>query len=377
LLVGAGLLARTLYNLQHADLGYPAERLLLVRIDPQEAGYGGAIRRESLIRELLEQFRRIPAVRSTSFSNLGVFSGGNSTLEIEVEGYVPKGDQDRGADFDVVGPGYFAALGVPIVLGRDILESDRPGAPGICVVNAAFAKQFFEGRNPIGRNITSLEDNARMTCQVVGVANNARTQNLRRDVKPRYYLPAVPPFDVEFKSPIFLIRTVTDSAPVLAAVRQIIQRADASLPILSARSIEEQMAPLTAQDRAVAQIAVAFSAVALTLAAIGLYGVLSYGIARRKSEIAIRIALGAQTAGVVGMILRETTGLIIAGLVLGAGLAYAASRVVTSQLFGVAPQDPLTLALAIGILVAVALSAAYLPARRASKLDPMVALRSE
>jgi ABC-type antimicrobial peptide transport system permease subunit len=160
-------------------------------------------------------------------------------------------------------------------------------------------------------------------------------------------------------------------------VRQTIQRTDASLPIISAKSIEEQMAPLTAQDRAVAQIAIAFGAVALTLAAIGLYGVLSYGIARRKSEIAIRIALGSRPARVIAMILRETTRLIIAGLVLGAGLAYAASRVFTSQLFGVAPQDPLTLALAIGILVVVALSAAYLPARRASKLDPMVALRSE
>jgi ABC-type antimicrobial peptide transport system permease subunit len=135
------------------------------------------------------------------------------------------------------------------------------------------------------------------------------------------------------------------------------------------------MAPLTAQDRAVAQVAVAFGAVALTLAAIGLYGVLSYGIARRKSEIAIRIALGSRPARVVAMILGETTGLIIAGLALGAGLAYAASRVVTSQLFGVTPQDPLTLAWAIGILVATALSAAYFPAHRASKLDPMAALR--
>jgi len=376
LLVGAGLLARTLYNLQRVDLGYPAERLLLVRIDTREAGYN-AVRRDTLIRDLLEQFRRIPAVRSASFSNLGVFSGGNSTLDIQVEGYVPNGDKDRKSSMDVVGPDYFSALGVPIVLGRGILESDRPGAPGICVVNAAFAKQFFEGRNPIGRSITSVEDNARMTCQVVGVANNARTQNLRRDVKPRYYLPAVPPFDVEFKSPIFLIRTATDSAPVLAVVRQIIQRADASLPIISANSIEEQMTPLTAQDRAVAQIAVAFGTVALTLAAIGLYGVLSYGIARRKSEIAIRIALGARPARVIAMVLRETTRMVIAGLALGAGLAYAASRIVTSQLFGVTPQDPLTLALAIGILVAVALSAAYFPAHRASKLDPMVALRSE
>jgi predicted permease len=372
LLVGAGLLARTLNNLQRVDLGYPAERLMLVRIDTREAGYN-AIRRGALIRDLLEQFRRIPGVRAASFSSLGVFSGGNSALQIQVEGYVPTGDKDRNSSMDVVGPDYFSALGVPIVLGRGILESDRPGAPASCVVNAAFAKQFFDGQNPIGGRITSVEDHT-ATCVVAGVANNARTQNLRRDVAPRYYLPAMQfPFDIEY--PIFLIRTATDSAPFLAAVRQTIQRTDASLPILYARSIQEQMAPLTAQDRAVAQVAVAFGAVALTLAAIGLYGVLSYGIARRKSELAIRIALGSRPARVVAMILGETTGLIIAGLALGAGLAYAASRVVTSQLFGVTPQDPLTLAWAIGILVATALSAAYFPAHRASKLDPMAALR--
>ncbi|MBZ5677401.1 MAG: ABC transporter permease [Acidobacteriia bacterium] len=375
LLVGAGLLARTLYNLQRTDLGYPAERLLLVRIDPREAGYN-SVRRDTLMRELLEQFQRIPGVRAASFSSLGVFSGGNTILGVEVEGYTPKGDKDRSSDFDAVGPGYFAALGAPIVRGRDILESDRHGAPNVCVVNEAFAKQFFEGRNPIGRSVTSAEEHERMTCQVVGVAKNARTQKLRRDAKPRCYLAAMQsPSDAE--SPTILIRTATGPAPVLAAVRQTIQRTYSSLPILSVKSIEEQVARLTAQDRAVAQIALAFAAVALTLAAIGLYGVLSYGIARRRSEIAIRIALGAQSARVIAMVLRETTRMVIAGLALGAGLAYAASRVVTSQLFGVSPQDPLTLALAIGILVAVALCAAYFPAQRASKLDPMVALRSE
>jgi ABC-type antimicrobial peptide transport system permease subunit len=150
-----------------------------------------------------------------------------------------------------------------------------------------------------------------------------------------------------------------------------------ALAIDSARSIEESMAPLTAQDRTTAQLAVAFGCVALTLAAIGLYGVLSYGIARRKGEIAVRIAVGAQPGRVIAMILRETIGLVVAGLAVGGGLAYAASRLIASRLYGVAPQDPLTLALAAGLLVAVALSAAYLPARRASRLDPMAALRQE
>jgi predicted permease len=375
LLVGAGLLARTVYNLQRADLGYPGQRLLLVRVDSREAGYDAA-RFDSLHRELAGQFQRIPGVRAVSFSQLGVFSGGNSHSEIEVEGYAAKTDNDRGSDLDVVGPGYFRALGVPIVLGREIMESDHAAAPRICVINEAFAKRFFNRRNPVGMRITSIGEKDRTPYQVVGVAKNSRTQSLRGDVEPRYFVPAAqPPSFVS--SPTFLIRTATGNAPVMAAVRKTIQRVDAALPIESARSIEERIAPLTAQDRTTAQLAVVFGCVALTLAAIGLYGVLGYGIARRKGEIAVRIALGAQPGRVVAMILRETIGTVIAGLALGAGLAYVASRLIDSRLYGVAPQDPPTMVLAAGLLVLVALGAAYLPARRASRLDPMAALRQE
>jgi len=374
LLVGAGLMARTVYNLQRADLGFPAERLLLVRVDLREAA-PDPMRLDSLVRELLGQLQRIPGVRAASFSHLGVFSGGESSTTIEVEGYTPKGDNDRGSARDGVGPAYFSTLGVPIALGRDILESDRGDAPKVCVINEAFAQRFFDRRNPIGMRITAIGDNdSRTAYQVVGVAKNARTQSLRGDVVPRYFLPASQP-PPSARAPTFLIRTATDSAPVMAAVRKTIQRVDGALPIMSARSIEAQMAPLTAQDRTTAQLAVAFGCVALALAAIGLYGVLSYGIARRTGEIAIRIALGAQPGRVISMILRETIGLVSAGLALGGGLAYAASRLIDSRLYGVAPQDPLTLALATGLLLVVALSAAYVPAQRASRVDPMVALR--
>jgi len=262
-------------------------------------------------------------------------------------------------------------------MGREILESDHLGAPRICVINEAFAKRFFNGRNPIGMRITAIEDSEkRTTYQVVGVARNARTQSMRGDVEPRYFVSAEQR-SFSANNPFFLIRTATGTAPVLAAVRQSVQRVDAALPIMSAGSIAEQMAPLTAQDRTTAQLAIVFGCVALTLAAIGLYGVLSYGIARRSGEIAIRIALGARPGRVIAMILRETSGLVIAGLAVGGGLAYAASLLINSRLYGVAPQDPLTLALATGLLVLVSLSAVYLPARRASRLEPMAALRQE
>jgi putative ABC transport system permease protein len=376
LLVCAGLLVRTIYNLQNVELGFPAERLLLVRVDSREAGYDAA-RSHSLFRELRGDFQRIPGVRSASFSSLGLFSGGNSVSGIEVEGYAPNEDTDRHSALDVVGPGYFSTLGVHIILGREIRESDQPGAPKVAVINEAFAKRFFDGRNPIGRRIASIDDDKRTTYQVAGVAKNARTQRpLRGDVEPRYFV-AAEQSPSSVNSPIFLIRTATGTAPVLTAVRQTIQSVEAALPIIHAESIEEQMAPLTAQDRTTAQLVVVFGCVALTLAAIGLYGVLSYGIARRKGEIAIRIALGARPGRVISMILGETIGLVITGLAAGAGLAYPASRLITSQLYGVAPHDPLTLALAVGLLMLVAVSAAYLPARRASRQDPMVALRQE
>jgi predicted permease len=378
LLVGAGLLARTVYNLQRADLGFPAERLALVRVDFREAAYEDA-RRESALHELVGRIQQIPGVQAASFSQLGVFSGGESSTTIEVEGYTAtKGDHDRGSALDVVGPGYFSTLHVPMRLGREILETDRGDAPNVCVINEAFAKRFFDQRNPIGKLITEVDDNPndRTTYHVVGVAKDAHTQNLRGNVAPRYFVAAKQDL-AAMKSPTFLIRTATESAPVIAAVRKTIERVDAGLPVLSASSIEEEIAPLTAQDRTTAQLAVVFGSVALMLAAIGLYGVLSYGVARRTGEIAIRIALGAQSGRVISMILRETIGVVSVGLALGGSLAYAASRLIGSRLYGVAPQDPLTFAVATSLLLLVALSAAYLPAQRAARLDPIAALRQQ
>jgi predicted permease len=378
LIVGAGLLVRTVYNLQHADLGFASGQLSLLRVDLRE-GAGEPAQREMLVRELVSQIQRVPGVRAVTYSQLGIFSGGESFSSINVEGYTPKGETDKGSAVDTVGSGYFAALGIPITLGRDIEERDRDSAGEVCVINEAFAKQFFDKRHPIGMRITvEPAEREQVTRYVVGVAKDAQThtQDFRRRVAPRFYVPARPGSS-DLNSPTFLIRTATNSARVMTAVRDVAQRVTPSSPITDAGSIDEQMAPLTAQDRTTARLAVGFGAVALALAAVGLYGVLSYGVARRTGELAIRIALGARSSRVIAMILQETVVLLVAALAFGAVLAYASLRLIDSRLYGIEPQDPLTLASAAGLLVAVAIVAAYLPAHRASRVDPMMALRQQ
>ena len=374
LLVGAGLLARTVYNLQRADLGFPARQLLLVRVDLREAGYEEEERRDQLLQQLVSEIRRLPGVQAISFSELGLFSGGESSATVAIDGYVPKRDEDRDSAMDNVGPRYFSTLGIPMRLGRDVVESDRDGGAAVCMINEAFARQFFDRRNPVGSRVTLVnEDEGRRSYQIVGVAGDAHTSGLRGAVEPRFFVASQRSSGT--MSPTLLIRTAMESGPILPTIRKAIQAIDPKLPIVASTSIEDQMAPLTAQDRAAAKLAVVFGSVALTLAAIGLYGVLSYGVARRTAEIAIRIALGSRPGRVVAMILRETVALVSVGLALGAALAYVALRLIDSRLYGVAPQDPLTLALALGLLLIVALGAAFLPAIRASRVDPMVALR--
>jgi predicted permease len=372
LLVCAGLLMRTIDNLQHVDVGFHSERLLLARVDLSEIVQDTA-RRDRVLRDLHARIRRVPGVQTVSFSQLGLFSGGFSSATIEVEGSALTADTLVESALDRVGADYFTTLGIPIRLGRDISTNDRADTVKVCVINDAFARRFFSGRDPIGMHVTTIDDNARTTYEVVGIAGDARIQDLRREVEARFFVPAEQRRSLG-TSRTFLIRALTETAAVAAAVRQAVTDVDAPVSLSSLAFIEQQMAPLTAEERVIARLTVVFGSVALALAAIGLYGVLSFGIVRRSSEIAIRIALGAQSRGIVTMILRETLGLVVAGLLLGGALAYVGSRLVASRLYRVGPQDPLTLIVATAVLLVVALLAACLPAYRASRMDPMAAL---
>jgi predicted permease len=375
LLVGAGLLLQTLQNLQQVDLGYAKERLLMVRVDVQTAGYEEN-RRVPLFQRLLDRVRAAPGVRAATYSKSGLFLGSDSSDEVVVEGYTRKGNDDRGSRYDYVGPNFFSTLGIPLLLGREITERDQPSSNRVCVINEAFAKRFFAGRNPLGMHITQVYGNQRNTYQIVGVARDSRKRSLRGDVEHRFFVPVAQPIDVpNFVS--FAVRTAAEPSSVIASVRRAILSEDPNLPIPAARSMTELIDERMVQDRLLARLSMAFGAVALLLAAVGLYGVLSYGVARRTNEIGIRKALGAQHGAVMAMILRETALLLVVGLLAGIALSAAGMRLIASRLYGLAPTDPLAFAAAIAVLTGVALAATWLPAYRASRVDPLIALRYE
>jgi predicted permease len=375
LLVGAGLLVRTLSNLQGVDLGYAKEPLLLLHLDAEAAGFE-PIRQAAAIEGLLERIRAVPGVERASYSNNGLFGGSDNGDQIAVEGYAARANENLGSRYDQVGPGYFSTLGIPVRLGREITAQDRAGGPMVCVINETFAKRFFDGRNPIGLHVSQEYAEVRHSYEVVGVVRDSRQNRLRGEVEHRFYVPATQPA-ASIGAVAFLIRPAGDTARVMMDVRRAIQQAEPNMTITVARALTEAIDRRIVQDRLLAQLSMAFGVVAVLLAAIGLYGVLSYGVARRTNEIGIRKALGAQQRTLMGMILRETGWLLLVGLLAGAALSAAGVRLITSRLYGLTASDPIAFVSAIAVLGIVAIAATWLPAYRASRVDPLVALRYE
>jgi predicted permease len=376
LLIGAGWFIRTLRNLENVDLGYPREKLVVVGLDLLSAGYSGE-RLPIGYQELRERLVRIPGVRAVTYSQNGLFSGSESGDQITVEGYKPQKPRDDHARFDQVGPNYFSVVGIPILLGRDIEARDGESAESVCVVNEAFTKFYFGDRNPIGKHVTDEFPDTRKTFVIVGVARDARDHSLRRDIARRFYLSALQPLGGFSPFMNYEIRTYGDASGVVQAARKAILAFDAAIPIGSDKPLVSMLDDNLRQERLIAQLSTVFGGLALLLACIGLYGVLSYGVAQRTNEIGIRMALGAERGSVIRMVLRETAILILIGLAVGVPASLACARFVESKLFGLKAADPLTLAAALGIMIAVAVASGYLPARRASKVDPLIALRYE
>ncbi|HTV56284.1 MAG TPA: ADOP family duplicated permease, partial [Terriglobia bacterium] len=378
LLVGAGLLLRTLVNLEGQNLGFNDEHILLVNTDPRLAGFKAG-QLDRLYRQLLSRLNALPGVESATIAYYSPMSGSRSTTSTTIQGYTPHPNEDVSVNENQVGPNYFATLGIPVLLGRPIGPQDTPTSPKVVVVNQAFVERYLRGQNPIGKRVWVghgyYPPPPELPQEIVGLVADARYRDPSKPAEPFAYEPLSQ--DPGFFAGNIEVRTAGDPRAAAAEVRRAIQDVDSALPIGSVQTLRMQVSDQLNQQRLVARLSVLFGLLALALAAVGLYGVVAYWVTRRTQEIGIRMALGAQKTDVLWLVVRRGLTTTLIGVGFGMAAAFSLSRLIASSLYGVKPTDPLTFAVVALIVIAIALLAAYIPARRATKVDPMVALRYE
>jgi predicted permease len=383
LLAAAGLLLRSYTAVLAVDPGFRADHLLLVETPLAPSKYAKLEDRTELYRRVLERVRALPSVASAGYVNLApiVFKGGRAYVSIEGEPAPSQADFSRYIVADrVAGAGYLETLGVPLLRGRQFDSRDGPGAAPTIVINESLARRFWPNQDPLGRRIkigAPQVDNPWLT--VVGVVGDVHQMGLDVAAEPEFFLSADQPV---MSSPFFwpsylLVRTHTEPLDLTAAVRAAVSEIDSSQPIASMRSMDDVLVADVASRNTQLTLVAAFAALAVLLAAVGLYGVLSYTVARRTAEIGLRMALGAQASAVVGGVIRGALRLGALGIVLGLAASFAVTRFLGSFLFGVSPTDPVTLAGVALLLLVVTALASFVPARRAARIQPVIALRSE
>jgi predicted permease len=375
LIIGAGLLVRTLRNLERLDPGFSRHNVLLVGLDPTRAGYKDG-RLVQLYQQVLERILQMPGVRSASFSFLTPISGGGWDNYAFVEGYTPRPGEDMDVYINAVGPRFFETLGTPLILGREFAPQDRAGSTQVALVNQTMAQRFFANRNPIGGHFGWGKLNRKREYEIIGVVGDAKYLSLRESVPPTAYL-YIPQEPANLGGVTFEISSAVPPAGLAPQVRRLLQRVDSRLNASNVDTLAEQVDRSLYQEKLVSTLSSFFGALAVLLACIGLYGIMSYAVARRTSEIGIRMALGAQSRCILRMVLGEALLLAASGVALGLPSAWAATHSITSMLYGLKHTDPLTILASTLLMAAVAALAGYLPARRASRVDPMVALRYE
>jgi predicted permease len=370
-LSGAGLLVRTLENLKSINPGFDTRNILLFRLEPSLNGYTGD-RSKNLYSELLARVQAIPGVISATYSFDDLLSGNAWRTSFGIEG------ETHSTTLSTLGlqagPKYFETMGIPVMAGRVFTSQDYSLPPDTkwepAIINEAFARTFFKDQNPLGRRITGVGHKG-ASVEIVGIVGDTKFLNLRSEMAPTLFIRA------GGGEAVFEIRTAVDPRTILPEVRSVLSQLDSNLPLFSVRTETEQIDRSLFQVRLIARLSSFFSALSLLLACIGLYGLLSYEVARRTREIGVRMALGARPSDVLRFIVRQGIALSAAGAVLGILGALGVTRYLASLLYGVRPFDPLTF-LAVALLLGlVALAACYLPARRASHVDPLVALRYE
>lgn len=375
LLVGAGLFTRSLSNLRALDPGFRTDGLLAFTLTPGRSGYAAEPTRQLLWR-VRERLAGLPGVRSVSMAQNPLMTDSVWQRTVRVDGYTRGEDEDMNPRINGVGPGFFTTLGMPLVAGREIGEGDGPGAPRVAVVNEAFARRYFAGRSPLGRRIGWGRDRPEaLPIEIVGVVRDARTDNLHEEPERAVFVPAAQ--DEDLTGLVFYLRTSGDPAALAGVARAAVREIDAALPVTDLGTMASVVDESLFTERIVAGLSGAFGLLATLLAALGLYGVMSYAVARRTREIGVRVALGAEPRGILGLVLGEVAALAGIGMAIGLPGGWGLGRLVESRLFGLDAFDPPTLLLTVAVLATAALLAGALPAWRALRVEPAAALRHD
>jgi predicted permease len=368
LLTMAGLLLRSLRAAQNADLGFDPTGIAIFSTEIANQGYDET-RGRAFYDDLLHRVAALPSVRAVSLAERTPLGLDYSRRGVAVEGYEPAQGEDMEFGANIVGPGYLGLMHIPLERGRDFTESDRAGSLPVAIVNQAFARRFWPGENPIGKRIR-IGDSAR---EVVGVAHDSKNRSLDESAAPYFYLPF---FQYYQPNMTLEVRTAGNAAAIIPAVRREIAALDRDLPVQSG-TLEDALGLSLLPQRAGATLLGIFSVLGLVLASIGLYGVVAYTVAQRTRELGIRVALGAESRDIYRAVLGHGVKLTMFGLIIGIVAALILARLAQGVLFGVSSTDPITLGAVAVILAAVAFLASFIPARRATRVDPMVALRAE
>src|SRR6266540_3206325 len=373
LLIGAGLFTRTLRNLQSLETGFNHENLVTFGLNPRLNNYPNA-QIAQLFHRLLERLETIPGVRAVTLSQYPILAGSRNDAPIFVQGQASQANDGSNALVNDVAANFLDTLQIPILRGRGLTSQDDERAPRVAVVNQAFARKYFGAEDPLGKRFGLDGPKNSGQFEIVGLAQDAKYFQMRGAMPPTVYLPY---FQEPASDASFAVRTTGEPTAMIASIRQAVREIDGSLPISDFKTVRQQVESGWAQERLFATLSSFFGLLAVMLAAIGLYGVMAYSVARRRNEIGIRMALGAQRRDVIRLVLRESLLLVALGAGIGLATALATTRLISAQLFGLAPTDPLTITAATLLLLAVATLAGYLPARKAAQTDPMLALRDE
>jgi predicted permease len=389
LLVGAGLLTKSLRNVEHQKFGIETDNRYVVHIDPAGAGYTGDTL-PGLYQQIEQQFSSIPGVQSIGMALYSTLEGNNWGEGIYVDGHPTPGPNDNnGSSWDRVSPHFFETVGQPVIRGRGFTDSDTATSQKVAVVNQAFVKKFFKNEDPMGRHFGDFDQQYASTFQIVGIVADAKYNNPREEPRPMYFRPLTQrlegltrPNFIMAEGRSLYINSITihfKQAPqnVDSTVRRTLANINPNLTVIDLHSLDYQVAGNFTQERLIARLTMLFGALALILASVGLYGITSYQVARRTSEIGLRMALGANRSNVVQMVMRGALFQAGLGLIIGVPIAMLGAHYMTDQLYNVRSYDPISLIIAVLVLALAAALAGFIPARRAANIEPMLALRTD